>query len=69
VRSIAKKIAENAPLTIRATKLIIRELLKPHGEQDVSYMKEVERICFDSADFEEGRLAFKEKRKPVFVGR
>ena len=30
--------------------------------------KELERICFSSKDYEEGRLAFSEKRKPVFKG-
>jgi enoyl-CoA hydratase len=25
--------------------------------------------CFKSADYEEGRVAFMEKRKPVFKGR
>ena len=30
--------------------------------------KEFERICFSSKDYEEGRLAFSEKRKPIFNG-
>ena len=30
--------------------------------------KELERICFSSKDYEGGRLAFSEKRKPVFKG-
>jgi enoyl-CoA hydratase/carnithine racemase len=32
-------------------------------------LEALERACFDSADYAEGRRAFLEKRRPVFVGR
>ena len=32
-------------------------------------MQEAAKLCFNSADYKEGRTAFMEKRPPVFVGR
>jgi enoyl-CoA hydratase/carnithine racemase len=32
-------------------------------------LKEMGEICFNSADYKEGRTAFMEKRPPRFVGR
>jgi 1,4-dihydroxy-2-naphthoyl-CoA synthase len=32
-------------------------------------LKEIGEICFNSADYKEGRTAFMEKRAPRFVGK
>ncbi len=68
VRDYAMLLAEKAPLSQRASKAIIDELMKPESEQDAGLMARHVTACFDSADYVEGRRAFMEKRKPVFQG-
>ena len=60
-------ISANAPLTMRAAKRIIREILKP--DYDAALCRTWVRECFESADYQEGRKAFMEKRKPLFTGK
>jgi enoyl-CoA hydratase len=62
-------ISENAPLTIRASKRIVRELLRPGAAFDAQACAALVKQCFDSQDYIEGRRAFMEKRKPVFQGK
>jgi len=62
-------ISENAPLTIRASKRIVRELLKSSPAFDAEACAALVKQCFDSQDYIEGRRAFMEKRKPVFQGK
>ena len=68
VREYAATIAANAPLTVAATKFIVGEVLKDPGERDVQRCEELVQQCFASRDYQEGRLAFMEKRKPTFKG-
>ena len=58
-----------APLTIAAVKQTIIELGKPDAGQDLELCRELVETCFSSEDYQEGRLAFMEKRKPRFQGR
>ena len=69
VAEITDAIAEHAPLSLRASKLTINELAKDTGERDRAMMKDLSDTCFASEDYQEGRRAFREKRKPVFQGR
>ncbi|NIX76597.1 enoyl-CoA hydratase [Microvirga terricola] len=65
--ALARDIAQNAPLTIQAAKAAIDAasgLAKPG--RDPAALAD---LCFDSADAVEGRVAFLEKRPPVFIGR
>ena len=62
-------ISENAPLTIRASKRIIRELLKSSATFDAEACAALVKACFESQDYVEGRRAFMEKRKPAFQGK
>ncbi|MGH7009965.1 MAG: enoyl-CoA hydratase-related protein, partial [Caulobacteraceae bacterium] len=68
VADYAAMIAENAPFTLRAAKLAIREALRDPEKRRLSEVEAAVAACFDSADFREGRAAFLEKRKPVFRG-
>jgi enoyl-CoA hydratase len=67
VRALAAEIAANAPLTVRATKEMIRRIVAkrrlPAGED-----ADMVEMCYTSADFREGVTAFLAKRKPVWTG-
>jgi enoyl-CoA hydratase/carnithine racemase len=69
VRDLAERIAENAPLTIAAVKFIVGELAKDETQRDLARCSALVDKCFASGDYEEGRRAFIEKRKPRFVGK
>jgi len=68
VKKYAETIAGNAPLTIKALKTVVGELVKDESKRDVKSMEAVVNACFKSNDYIEGRNAFMEKRKPVFTG-
>ena len=65
----ANTIAHNAPLTIKACKAAINEVIKDPGQQDPENISALVNNCFTSDDYKEGRTAFMEKRKPVFLGK
>ncbi|HLI20611.1 MAG TPA: enoyl-CoA hydratase [Stellaceae bacterium] len=68
-RSYCATMAENAPLSIAASKSIIAELTKPRTDIDRAKCEALAKRCMESEDFAEGRRAFAEKRKPVFQGK
>jgi enoyl-CoA hydratase len=68
VRECALGIAANAPLTVRATKEMIRRImaarrLAPGADRDIVTM------CYASRDFREGVEAFVAKRRPQWQGK
>jgi enoyl-CoA hydratase len=69
VRRLAGEMAANAPLTLRAAKLTVNELLAHPENPDTAKLDAAVQACFESADYAEGRRAFLEKRKPEFQGR
>ncbi|WP_159951263.1 enoyl-CoA hydratase-related protein [Rhizobium sp. 18065] len=68
VLTLARTIAANAPLSVRASKLALRAV----EQADEDLLREAEIIgaqTFESADYAEGRAAFVERRRPQFQGR
>jgi enoyl-CoA hydratase/carnithine racemase len=68
VRELAQEIASNAPLTLRATKEMIRRLLA-HRRLGAGDDRDLVELCYTSADFREGVTAFLAKRTPRWTGR
>ena len=68
VKAITDMICANAPLTIRAVKFTVGEILKDESQRDIARVEKMVEACFASRDYTEGRTAFMEKRKPVFTG-
>lgn len=69
VLDIARTIADNAPLSLAASKHAIDQVLRDPAERDMEGVRARMNACFDSADYREGRTAFMEKRPPRFLGR
>ncbi len=69
VVDIARTIADNAPLSIRAAKLTVDDLVRSDRDRNREPIDAAVAACFDSADYREGRTAFMEKRPPRFNGR
>jgi enoyl-CoA hydratase/carnithine racemase len=67
VRELAATLAANAPLTLRATKEMVRRVLAKRrlaaGED-----KDMVEMCYTSNDFHEGVAAFLDKRQPKWTG-
>lgn len=66
--NMAGEIADNAPLSIQATKKAMRLGLEQTFETNVHYVFNVLMQLFQSEDFNEGARAFVERRKPEFKG-
>jgi enoyl-CoA hydratase/carnithine racemase len=69
VGNYADTIAGNAPLTLKAVKFIVGETVKDETKRDLALADKMVDDCFKSQDYIEGRTAFMEKRKPVFIGK
>jgi len=68
VHELALEVASNAPLTLRATKEMLRRLTAKRrlaaGED-----RDLVEMCYSSADFREGVASFLAKRKPRWTGK
>ncbi len=65
---IAATIAANAPLSIRASRLAIGAATTGDTAL-IANARKAGDATFESADYAEGRSAFRERRKPVFSGK
>lgn len=69
VVDLARTIADNAPLSVRAAKVAVTAALTSPESRDADAVERAAAACFDSEDYKEGRTAFLEKRAPRFAGR
>ncbi len=65
VRDMVALVSATAPLSAAAAKLASRAADDPSLEEDAQRAID---LCFDSADFREGRAAFRDRRVPRFMG-
>ena len=71
VFDMAQRIANNSPLSISSMKDSLRLLSSAHAVTPDLFEKiqGMRRIVYDSEDYQEGIRAFREKRKPRFMGK
>lgn len=65
----AENIGTNAPLTLKAIKQAYLCLEKQARDTEMSIAQALIDDCFSSADYQEGRAAFADKRTPCFKGK
>lgn len=65
---LAAQLASRAPLAVKLTKQLMRQSEVMSFEEIISLEAQAQTQCEQSADFEEARAAFLEKRTPRFLG-
>ena len=61
-------LGQAAPLTVKAAKAAMRAWSAGEADDGIAAVRDMTDRCFASADYQEGRKAFAEKRKPQFRG-
>ncbi|NWK98363.1 enoyl-CoA hydratase [Sphingobium lactosutens] len=64
--TIAATIAERAPIAAETAKLNLRAAHQMPCDKAIEYERDLQAICFATADAAEGRAAFAERRAPDF---
>ncbi|MCB1739379.1 MAG: enoyl-CoA hydratase/isomerase family protein [Gammaproteobacteria bacterium] len=65
----AREVADGATLAIRYTKISINKMIWHSVNQIMDFSLLSEYVCMNTEDHKEATAAFREKRKPSFVGR
>ena len=67
-QDLASSITRNAPLSVAASKVAIREYRKEAGDRERTLIARMIADCASSHDYSEGKKAFAERREPTFRG-
>jgi len=67
--SYAGVMADNAPLTISGSKVLLNGLTMDLGRLTDEVVDHVVNVAVGSADYRDAQQAFVEKRRPVFLGK
>ncbi|MEM6630901.1 MAG: enoyl-CoA hydratase-related protein [Bacteroidota bacterium] len=65
----AMRLAERPPMGVAATKRVLHHAMNHSFPESVSFEADIQAKALGSEDFQEGVMAFFEKRKPNFKGR
>jgi enoyl-CoA hydratase/carnithine racemase len=68
-RELADRVAARPPVAVQTGKLNLRAAYSMPLENCIQYERDLQTICFATADAAEGRAAFKDKRQATFRGR